>query len=519
MRSPSHFRTQIAPLTFLALLGSAGSAWAQPAQLTHIQAFDVTEQDGVELTDYQVKVIVDTATLIGDGDMKADGGDIRFGTDCSGGTQLDYYLGEGINTATTSIYVQIPTIPANGTTRFYLYYGNNSFVDDSDITIFSGPHSAIQGLSTGATQGSADRQRGSSYRAQADVLVTQFGKREPNGTTRYLTLFDVDTQSIIHQNQVAGAVAGVYTYQDVTPIWLTGGKEYLISIFLDTGDNYYNSAGDTSAGPGLEYVTTRWCNTCTKDTYPTNTTTGHFGYPDMTYYHQQVVTTVPVVTPVAVCAESATCNPDCTAARCGDSYINASAGEDCDLEEIGGATCGALLGTPLCNNDPLNPDGDASCTLDAPADGCTDPDQCADETDDCDDNATCENLPVGWECTCNEGFSGNGQVCTEDTTGEGGAPGDGGADSGSGGDDSSGSGGDSNGSGGDSNGSGGDDAGGANSGDPGGSSAGDEKGGSSGDESGCGCRTTGQGGPRGGLALLFAGLLLAGGWRRRAVSR
>lgn len=49
------------------------------------------------------------------------------------------------------------------------------------------------------------------------------------------------------------------------------------------------------------------------------------------------------------------------------------AGEACDREDIAGATCPAeLFGTPQCNNDPLNAQGDGTCTFDAPTpDGCS----------------------------------------------------------------------------------------------------------------------------------------------------
>ena len=40
-------------------------------------------------------------------------------------------------------------------------------------------------------------------------------------------------------------------------------------------------------------------------------------------------------------------------------------------------------------------------------------DECAEGTDNCDDNnATCDNVPAGsFTCTCNEGYSGDGVIC------------------------------------------------------------------------------------------------------------
>ena len=41
----------------------------------------------------------------------------------------------------------------------------------------------------------------------------------------------------------------------------------------------------------------------------------------------------------------------------------------------------------------------------------SDIDECRLGTDDCDDNAKCDNTPGSFECTCNEGYSGDGKNC------------------------------------------------------------------------------------------------------------
>ena len=39
-------------------------------------------------------------------------------------------------------------------------------------------------------------------------------------------------------------------------------------------------------------------------------------------------------------------------------------------------------------------------------------DECASKTDSCDVNAFCNNTVGSHNCTCNRGYSGNGQTCT-----------------------------------------------------------------------------------------------------------
>lgn len=80
---------------------------------------------GAALSNYQVKVSVDTVTPIGQGNMKSDGSDIRF-TDAGGTTLLSYYLeASTVNQASTPtvVWVDVVTISA-GSNTLYMYYGN-----------------------------------------------------------------------------------------------------------------------------------------------------------------------------------------------------------------------------------------------------------------------------------------------------------------------------------------------------------------------------------------------------------
>jgi len=85
------------------------------------------------LTDYQVLVTLDTASLISAGKMRSDCGDIRF-TDSDGVTNLNYWLESGCNTASTKIWVKVPSIPASSSKTIYVYYGNSSATSQSNAT-------------------------------------------------------------------------------------------------------------------------------------------------------------------------------------------------------------------------------------------------------------------------------------------------------------------------------------------------------------------------------------------------
>ena len=83
---------------------------------------EVTNQIPEDLEDYQIAIILDTETLIGDGKMRGDCGDVRF-ADNDGSTQIDYWLESGCNESSTRFWVEIPTLLSEETKDIYAYYG------------------------------------------------------------------------------------------------------------------------------------------------------------------------------------------------------------------------------------------------------------------------------------------------------------------------------------------------------------------------------------------------------------
>jgi hypothetical protein len=80
----------------------------------------------VPLTDYQVPVVIDTESLIRAWKLRIDCGDIRF-VASDNKTLLPYFVEPGTcGTTSTRIWVKVPSIPANSTVYFFMYYGNPS---------------------------------------------------------------------------------------------------------------------------------------------------------------------------------------------------------------------------------------------------------------------------------------------------------------------------------------------------------------------------------------------------------
>jgi len=89
----------------------------------------VTEQSGNDLTDYQVLVELNSSNF-DFSHANEDGSDIRFH---DGNNLLNYWTEKWDNVnQEAKIWVKVPSIPANGTTTFYMYYGNPNITSASD---------------------------------------------------------------------------------------------------------------------------------------------------------------------------------------------------------------------------------------------------------------------------------------------------------------------------------------------------------------------------------------------------
>lgn len=283
------------------------AAFAQPAGWSYAQPLLVQNNTASLVTNYQMMFTYNTQTPIGLGQMNANGNDIRFGKTCAGTTLFNYWIESGINTTTTTIWVKIDTIPASGSVTIFMFYGNSSAAAASAVPgVFIGPHSSTDSVASGGAGGSGNTQRGFRFAPTQDILMTHVGKREPNGTTRTVTLFNFATQAIVTQ-QTVGGPAAQYSYNALTSaVWLTSGTQYLLELYQAPGDGYYFGTS-SQIGQHMIYFDMRYCNSCTQNTFPTNVLSNyHYGYPDMWYWTKQTIAAAPTVTPTSVSGGSLT---------------------------------------------------------------------------------------------------------------------------------------------------------------------------------------------------------------------
>ncbi len=264
------------------------------AQFKYENPVWVKNNSGTALTNIQVLIIFNTQAPIGAGWMLANGNDIRFVSTCNGTTYLGHWVEGYLNTDTTKIWVNVPSIGANDSTQIFLYYGNPSATNISTLSVFYGPHSATDSVMVTSSNTVSNCQRGFRFTAIEDILVAYFGKRTPNATQRYLTLFDFTTQAILAQIQVDAGTVGVYNYNELTtPLWLRSGQQYVMQLYNGTSDMYYYGTS-SQIGQHLTYGDMRYCNSCTQNTFPTSILSNyHYGTPDFLYYTKQTVSPAP----------------------------------------------------------------------------------------------------------------------------------------------------------------------------------------------------------------------------------
>ena len=277
-------------LIFLLILVSP-SIYGQFAYENHVW---IKNNTGTALTNIQVMIKFNTAVPISLGRMQSDGRDIRFTTTCGSTSFIPHYIQGYLNTDSTKIWVKVPSVGANDSTLVFLYYGNSAATQASTLDVFDGPHSSTDSVVVTSQNTVSNCQRGFRFTANEDILIAYFGKRIPNATQRYVTLFDFNTTAIIKQFQVDAGTAATYNYNMLdTPVLIQSGQQCILALFNGASDMYYYGTS-SQIGQHLTYGDMRYANSCTQNTFPTSVISNmHYGIPDFLYYTKQNVTPPP----------------------------------------------------------------------------------------------------------------------------------------------------------------------------------------------------------------------------------
>jgi hypothetical protein len=193
------------------------------------------------LSDYQVPVTVNTAALIAEGKMMSDCRDIRF-TDSDGQTPLPYWIESGVNTASTLVWVRVPSIPASSTKTIYMYYGNPLATSASDgNSVFLFFDSFESGLTKWATSGTVTTSFDYAYEGKYSL------KCGAGISYAYNTGFSPSTNIAVHvryyDRMTAATEAHMLAAWDGTTKGLVGVDDTISASYYvyRIGDTYYVS--------------------------------------------------------------------------------------------------------------------------------------------------------------------------------------------------------------------------------------------------------------------------------------
>ena len=123
--------TLTVPLRIDALVQGAGGFFASPFESWAYRVpITITNPNSSTLTNFQIKVTLNTSDLISSGKMLSTCADIRV-SDSDGTTSLNHWV-SGCNSSFTYVWVKVPSIPASSSKVVYIYYGNSFAASQSN---------------------------------------------------------------------------------------------------------------------------------------------------------------------------------------------------------------------------------------------------------------------------------------------------------------------------------------------------------------------------------------------------
>ena len=210
---------------------------------------------GGALSNYQVQITLNTQALISGGKMQSGGQDIRV-TDSDKCTAVDFWFEPStINTTTTQIWVEVPSISASSTKTIYVYYGNGtaSSAGDGDNT-FSffdnfGTFNAIKWTATGA------------YSVASSEITITTGAVYSDATVASQPGFISEAK--VKWNDVANGYSGLEIANAQSTQGSNSGSNKLVYLMKNTGSGVVTAwaANGTAASYNITSGTTQFTAT------------------------------------------------------------------------------------------------------------------------------------------------------------------------------------------------------------------------------------------------------------------
>lgn len=124
------------------------------------------------ISDYQIKIIFNSNSLISQGKMKSDCSDMRF-LDIDNKTVIPHWIESGCNEIYTNVWVRVPKIPAYSLAYIYLIYGDKLALDTGNPDGVFDLFDHFKGSTLDASKWALERNDGFTYYVGNDRLYVR----------------------------------------------------------------------------------------------------------------------------------------------------------------------------------------------------------------------------------------------------------------------------------------------------------------------------------------------------------
>lgn len=229
---------KIGPLLLLLAMGLWGGRLSgQCTKPTLLQSVTITNPNNVALTNYVVKLTVNTSVLQGAGKLSNKFGFVFYDSDCA--TQLSYWAKDNdpFPTAAASYYVKVPSIPASSSKTIVMYYDNATTCSQLIQNTFSSVGTVASAPTVGFS--AATTWELTNYTFPANATTFRWDVRSANaGNFRPKTTFDVSGSQYVQAEGTSRAVAiGTNNYVDELPVDAGGHPGFYTPTLLNIGAN------------------------------------------------------------------------------------------------------------------------------------------------------------------------------------------------------------------------------------------------------------------------------------------
>jgi gliding motility-associated-like protein len=243
---------------------------AQCVKPTFLQSVTITNPNNVALTNYVVKMTINTTVLQAASKLNNKFGFVFYDSDCV--TQLNYWPSDANTFPMTNAvyYVKVPNLPASSSKTIVMYYDNAT----TCTQLITGTFSSIGTVASAPTVGfsAATTWELTNYTFPGNSTTFRWDVRSANtGNFRPKTTFNLGAQYVQAEGTSRAVAIGTNNYVDELPVDAGGHPGFftptLLNIAQNTGLNQNVNSGSGDIPPVSAPLTANVANTAQVQVY------------------------------------------------------------------------------------------------------------------------------------------------------------------------------------------------------------------------------------------------------------